>query len=172
MLTEYFDTSGADEPIRIDIPKGGYIPRFTPQTAGQAPAPEQPVPSSSTQPRRYRVAGLVIHLLPRPDIPDAQLAVATVPSKPGAQTETGYKGDLPIVHVATIEEDPGAALPDEFSGVLLRDKLAHALSRFDEITVAKGEEPADYRLEGPIARDGARLFLNFHLVYQETGTVV
>src|SRR5437588_4270186 len=27
-LKEYYDTEGRDDPIRIDVPKGGYIPAF------------------------------------------------------------------------------------------------------------------------------------------------
>jgi hypothetical protein len=38
-LELYFDGEGADEPIRIVIPRGGYVPFFVPRPLSESPAP-------------------------------------------------------------------------------------------------------------------------------------
>lgn len=48
-LREYFDTEGRDEPLTIEIPKGSYVPVFTPQ---QAAAEEKPAPVADQRPSR------------------------------------------------------------------------------------------------------------------------
>ena len=35
-LKEYYDNEGRNDPVRIDLPKGGYVPVFLPQPAGDA----------------------------------------------------------------------------------------------------------------------------------------
>jgi TolB-like protein/Tfp pilus assembly protein PilF len=37
-LKEYYDNEGRNDPVRIDLPKGGYVPVFLPQTPAEAPA--------------------------------------------------------------------------------------------------------------------------------------
>jgi hypothetical protein len=38
-LDEYFVGEGRDEPLLIEIPKGGYVPRFVPRSSADAPTP-------------------------------------------------------------------------------------------------------------------------------------
>jgi len=59
LLDQYFNTEGHDEPVRITIPRGGYVPSYeglspgVPATAGTAAGPALQPPS----PRRGRRAG-------------------------------------------------------------------------------------------------------------------
>lgn len=47
-LEHYYLTDGADDPVIIDIPKGGYVPRFVPRAAGRtAEAPNAAVPGAA-----------------------------------------------------------------------------------------------------------------------------
>jgi len=59
-LDEYFTSEGRDEPVLIEIPKGSYVPVFTPRTAATTDSPRVPAPpaahSESTAARwRYRI---------------------------------------------------------------------------------------------------------------------
>jgi hypothetical protein len=58
-LDLYFSQEGAEEPVRIVIPKGGYVPIFTPQTREQAPAPAlvpaQTLPDLADEPAKRNV---------------------------------------------------------------------------------------------------------------------
>jgi TolB-like protein/Tfp pilus assembly protein PilF len=42
-LKEYYDNEGRNDPLRIDIPKGGYVPVFLPQPPADAPVVSPPV---------------------------------------------------------------------------------------------------------------------------------
>ena len=39
-LSEYYQGDGKDDPLVIELPKGGYVPAFRPGVAGQGPAPQ------------------------------------------------------------------------------------------------------------------------------------
>ena len=42
-LKEYYDNEGRNDPVRIDLPKGGYVPVFLPQASVDAPVVATPV---------------------------------------------------------------------------------------------------------------------------------
>ncbi len=192
LLDEYYETDGAPDPVRINLPKGGYVPRFSSHGAAQA----EPTPASSPAtgeppaqrtPRMHRphlaygvgaALCLIVVLLyfnapHRAPLPDAPLISASEENVSSAGSETaGFKGSLPVVHVATISQEAASGLPAGYSGATLRDKLTGALSRFDEIETSRTPEEADYRLEGRIAADGPRILLNFRLIYQPNSEVV
>lgn len=44
-LEEYYTAEAAGAPVRIDLPKGSYCPRFLEAAGGESPAPEPPAPS-------------------------------------------------------------------------------------------------------------------------------
>jgi hypothetical protein len=54
-LERYYLIAGQDDPIRIDIPKGAYVPTFE-QRAGQLPDPTPRRPSGVRRYRRWRLA--------------------------------------------------------------------------------------------------------------------
>ena len=51
-LREYYETAGRDDALRIDLPKGGYVPQFVPRepavtdAAATLPAPPAAVPTT------------------------------------------------------------------------------------------------------------------------------
>ena len=62
-LREYYETAGAEDQVRIDIPKGGYVPTFEWRVAPaespppEGPAPELPIPVVARRtPRRWLIA--------------------------------------------------------------------------------------------------------------------
>ena len=187
LLADHFEGPGKDDPIRVEIPKGGYIPQFSRKEAADAPSDTRPaahapghvpglVPGLAPALRRSPLASsaiagafvlllaLVAYLIYRPlptpsASPDAMppsLAVAIPPAETDAgpgSSRGSFKGEMPVVHVAAIEEDPATTLPAGFSGTNLHDKLAAALGRFDEIGVTDDPDAADYRLDGHVASD-------------------
>ncbi len=42
-LERYFETDGLDEPVVVDIPRGGYVPVFRPRVESPSPSSPQPV---------------------------------------------------------------------------------------------------------------------------------
>jgi hypothetical protein len=69
-LDLYFSQEGAEEPVRIIIPKGGYVPIFTPQPKQQEPLPQRvslppsPVTAVTEAPAKHtRMLGLMPWLL-------------------------------------------------------------------------------------------------------------
>ncbi len=64
-LKEYYDTAGAGDPLRIDLPKGGYVPQFVPRE----PPPPDPLAAAAAAAdsgaaengaRRQLAAGLLV----------------------------------------------------------------------------------------------------------------
>jgi hypothetical protein len=48
VLDQYYDNQGVTDPIRIDIPKGSYVPVFLPNREGTQDAEPASEPSDST----------------------------------------------------------------------------------------------------------------------------
>lgn len=179
LLDEYYEGPGADDPVLIDIPKGGYVPVFQPRET--APDPIQDVTSSSTAPRRQKmlrvalatglalglmlVLGLAAYmLLPRfaaqHETP-ATVQEAAVES-PGVPL---FKGELPRVHVAEIAIDGTGRQSASFSPAKVRKNLAGALRLFSEIELSETAAEADYRVEGRASFTDGKILLSFILVY-------
>ena len=84
-LKEYYDNEGRDDAVRIDLPKGGYVPAFSIRQPQGSASDAPPHTASRVAPRRLFIAIPVLALLvaggvwwamhPRRPIPDA-----TVPS--------------------------------------------------------------------------------------------
>lgn len=64
-LAEYYRTEGVDDPIFVDLPKGGFRVTFEPRSVAAIPEPEPAfAPSRSARPTRYWLeVGLVAALL-------------------------------------------------------------------------------------------------------------
>lgn len=54
-LHEYYETAGKTDPIRIDLPKGSYLPAFS----GEVSAPSLPLPISPPARRRLKIGWIV-----------------------------------------------------------------------------------------------------------------
>ncbi len=65
-LEVYFSTEGVDEPIRIVLPRGGYVPRFEPRSVDMGPPAK---PTSSSVEVEQDAAGPPEVLTDRPHVP-------------------------------------------------------------------------------------------------------
>jgi len=85
-LKEYYENEGRDDPVRIDLPKGGYVPAFSLQSSGEETGASSPVTSR----RRLWIVALVVVLLaavgiwllvhgPRPMADPAVPSIAVLP---------------------------------------------------------------------------------------------
>ncbi|MCC6859479.1 MAG: tetratricopeptide repeat protein [Bryobacterales bacterium] len=180
-LKEYYAGSGAAETVRIDIPKGTYVPVITFLPAGGHPrASANPAP----QPPRY-LASRVLR-------GRSGLAAAAVLLTAGAVTgirylapdveraRTGSIAVLPFVNLSGDRDAAGAA--DAFT-----EELRHALVRTGGVRVAPGAAVAGYNeravnvkqirrdhgvdavLDGSIRRLGKRLVITTQLTDTRSG---
>lgn len=153
-LERYYSTQGADDPVVIDIPKGGYVPQFQAR-ADAAPdggGPEEPVPAQGDD------GALPTPADPPParhwnvpwSIPWRGLAVAALAVVVAGAALFGlpFEGQklpqreifiadairLPIVEVRPIEAAGTAPLP---AGELkaLEERMRDAFARFDFVDV-------------------------------------
>jgi len=197
-LREYYDTDGQCDPIRIELPKGGYAPRIEFRES-QAPAtghepseitqrPEQSALSQHTAKlRRWQIIVAVLALLALGG------RAAWLTRDHWAPAGKGGPGvalaDVPAVAVLPFTNLSGDPKQDYFSDGLTEDILTE-LSRARDLRVLarnttfqyKGE-PVDvmklgrdlgarYVLEGSIQRSDDRLRVTAQLIDAKTGTHV
>lgn len=103
-LADYYEGPGAEDTLRIDVPKGGYVPVFqrvaldpveeAPAEPAEAPQPPVPPPAAAPGVRRLRVA-LVIAVTAAAFL--AGLAIPRRTSAPAATAATGGIQD-PALH--------------------------------------------------------------------------
>src|SRR5262245_55634157 len=116
-LEHYYLTAGKDDPIRIDIPKGSYIPSFEPGTAPLTVAEPEPAPPPQAPPARHRWT------LPRPAragaIAAALIALVVAAAvilqpdllglRPAAMQQSAAPEHRPAIFVLPFESDPDPA---------------------------------------------------------------
>jgi TolB-like protein len=187
-IDRYYSGLGADDTIRIDLPRGSYIPTFS-RRAAAAPAP----PPLDRWPIRLlalaAVAAIVVvfalsqrHALgpnvaaPPPGAP--RPAVAALPPGNG----------MPVLLMAPFEVS-GAPGPHSISARSLAEMLSNAFTHFDLVNVlpepsdrpaapASDSAPvrgprADYRFSGSVeyAADGSAR-LSFRLIDAADGSII
>ena len=198
-LDAYYAGNGADDPIRLVIGRGSYVPRFE-RAAGSRPVPDggaatvpvdRATPAAPVPPQgkgaqqRWRgrfalvilavavvsiviaLAGAFARLGGRAE-PPAPAVVAD--GAPAAQA----RADAP--HLPSIKVMPFAIhAPGDVAerGRELVATLTVALARFPELRVlARGVEPADFRLDGEITRDGVKSNVAMRLSASDTAEVI
>ncbi len=165
-LKEYYETEGASDTVRIDLPRGGYLPCF--ETVTSQPEVEQEVPQASAWWTNWRVVTPILALAvlfafyvvrrshARPTTPNSSIAV------------------LPFVNLSSDKEN-------EYFSDGLTDDLINALTKVTGLRVVargsafqfKGKNP-DIRavghqlnvatvLEGSVQRAGDRLRITAQL---------
>lgn len=182
-LDNYYAGQGLNDPLRISIPKGHYIPKFSAQWGPgiqNAPNAPQPMPDgkaktswrSFVNARRVLVAGACI-----------VVATATFlwTSQADHETTTQNAGtvELVAIHVQNFEARSGG---DIFSLVAsgLTDEVASALVRFPDISVhLKAEEDTGgasapstlpdaqntgYEVQGSVWQEDGLLFVRSSLI--------
>ena len=190
-LEHYYLLSGRDDPVIIDIPKGGYVPTFrfgaVEELAGTPVEDEvAPVvaPPPSSRRRRWGVVAAVLALVGiggavawyATGLPPFNAAEATVPLT-GPRVVV-----LPFV-------DLGDGTVSALYSAALTDDIVSALGSFKEITVlgvqtsrSLGPEPdmrtlsadldVQYVLEGSVRADMARIRVGARLLSATNGAVL
>ena len=182
-LKSYYANAGADDPIRIEIPLGGYTPAFSrraaplSQTAALRPAAELTtavLPSQIPAPQKRNVwplvggamaAAVALFIVAGPrtfNFMAAHLGGAI--EQPNPQTSGGNLAyaPLPIIKVQPISVDSQDVDAFAIAGHL-QHEIADSISRFDEVSVRRGfsrsrddvsRERFDYELQGQIDSSG------------------
>ncbi len=193
-LDQYYAGEGAADPVQIDIPRGGYVPRFLPAgapdrlppPAAEAAAAPLSIPAGPSTPQGSPIA------VARPVRSWAAMALAAVLSlavvliawrliqPPPVQSEpmTSASRTLPVIRI------DAAFGPDEYINQATRRfqvQLAEALSRFDEFIVLDSEARAVFngRLPAPTyviehrgEGAGSAVAATIRLVHAATGRIV
>ena len=141
----YYNGVGADDPVEIVVPRGGYVPRF--RYRGRERAPPQPEvreretaapPPPAPAPRRtfrYAAAALLLLiaaalggalLLRQPAWQSASLA------PPAAPEPARLRSPFPLLLVDPVAAELAAVAP---ALATIRARLADAIARFDDIEV-------------------------------------
>jgi tetratricopeptide (TPR) repeat protein len=198
-IDRYYAGEGSDDPIRISLPRGSYVPTFSRrQRASGATArllalpfvsPLRPIPLLLSGVAAMVAIAAVVAVLYRPSTPPA--VATSEPAKVFKERSTADAlplGDgLPDLVVPPFDVT-GTAGPRSVPAGLLHDTLTGAFSHFDLVDVrleprtgppaAAGSAPArdarpDYRFAGSVqyVDDGAAQFL-FRLIDVTDGSVV
>ncbi len=169
-LDAYFATEGAEEPLTLQIPKGGYVPEFierTPEPAAQAnvvqPSVIQPISLAPAASRHNLIAwlALAVGIL---SFSVGVLVVMLVRSRPQAQGT-----DSPALNAlwsqlfsdkattTIVVPDHTFAMLQEASGV--RDNLEDYLRR--SVPGSDGDAPAGRNLESLLPRFAERRYTTY-----------
>ncbi len=188
-LERYYLVAGQHDPLRIEIPKGGYGPTFRWNDPGSAEPDRRTVPDESRSPaRRYRallVAGFMAVAVAAAmtywtiDWPEARSSIqADSVSVPDGPT-------LVLAPFANLGEGPNAQLYTDG----LTEELLTALPRFKEIKVfgretskslppdvdvsqVRDELGARYLLAGGVRVSGSRIRVTARLVDASDGAIL
>lgn len=177
-LATYYENSGAEDPVRVFVERGSYVPHFgrrplTPPSPVQAaPDPDATSESGAARPVSRRPGPIVVVI----GAVLAAIAIAVLlafrPLDPAAEvqpveehlavagTASVQAGILPVSkatspYLPSVEVFPFAVVgSDEMADRSdeLESSLTVALARFPELRVLAQEgQPADFRIEGDIA---------------------
>lgn len=165
-LAEYYASDGRDEPLVIELPKGGYVPRFR-----QVDAPPTPPPQTIKVGRSWRSRSWLVTVL---------VGLAVVFASVGWWRWQYESGPIPIavLPLINLSQDPAEDyLADGFTDELIRnlaiiDGLAvrSQTSSFvfkgktQNVRDAGKQLGVDYILEGNTFRAGQQLRINVQLV--------
>ncbi|MDI4655475.1 tetratricopeptide repeat protein [Xanthobacter autotrophicus] len=149
-LERYYTTVGAEDPLVIDIPKGGYVPLFQPRAeapAGPEPQPAPAAPDATDAPRPTPVwqrTGMRLAAAAAGVVLLAGLALLAVQINPFGSDRGTALADrirLPVVEVRPFEAaGPGAPAEAELRAI--EEQMRDAFARFDFVEVkAAGATP-------------------------------
>ncbi|MGR9135750.1 adenylate cyclase [Rhizobium leguminosarum] len=137
-LERYYLVAGQDDPVRMDIPKGGYVPTFvwsspgdTKSSVGASAPADGPVGIGRFHGYgRWLVASLLIPALISTFLYQVQSGSPSFARNPTAMPEM-HTASLVVAPFANLGEDPKA----EIFSAGLTEELLTALPRFKEIKV-------------------------------------
>ncbi len=184
-LERYYLTAGQEDPIRIDIPKGTYVPTFERRKGPFANSPVAPPLAPANRRTRWprlTATGLAIAL-------SAILAVAGTAAwlwmvrapadRDSARAAADQQLEGPAVIIAPFEDLTGTEPGRLFAGGLTQELITN-LTRFSDLRVyaerrkERNENPGRrldvrYEVEGSVRRSSDRLHLNVHLLEVDSG---
>ncbi|MDR9776996.1 adenylate cyclase [Rhizobium hidalgonense] len=188
LLERYYLVAGQHDPIRIDIPKGGYAPSFVwNEKADDAVAHDVDIPV----PRRSSFG--LQHLMPVGFGVGVMLGLSVVAIGLFAHMLAGQSKPLPFPEGPTLVVAPFADLGDgpqsELYSVGLTEELLTALPRFKEVHVfgretsrslspgvpasqVRGELGARFLLAGGVRVSGERVRVTARLVETDTDKIL
>jgi TolB-like protein len=184
-LERYYLTAGQEDPIRIDIPKGTYVPTFEER---QDPSPRVPAGRAPLR-RLWRLAAqgrgghwrtaaalAIVSALVTVTATMAWLWPARAPSdRNGAEAAANLQLEGPAVIIAPFEDLTGTKSGRLFAEGLTRELIVN-LMRFADLRVYAGrgagqlqedlnrESDVHYAVEGSVRRTPDRLHLTVHLI--------
>lgn len=198
-LERYYLTAGAADPVVIDIPKGGYVPRF--QTAAPASDGEPGASASPAAIQDVRAGAAAAAPLPRLRVPIAAavLAVACVAALALIASRSGWLSGETVAASRAVERDGPSLVIRPFADLGggpdtglyaagLTEEVLFQVARFKELTVLGRETsrrlPADasvtdigrdlgvhYVLEGAVRTGGDRMRVTARVLDGNTGAV-
>jgi TolB-like protein len=179
-IERYYLTGGRNDPVRIDIPKGSYVPRF----ARNAPADAEPSPAAPPGPDRLDATPPDEGSMPFWRGLVGGLSAATIivfavwyflPSLPTRQTKTP---EVPRILVTRLEDMAKTGSSASVANGLTQEIVAQ-LSKFKEIVVLQATEggvvigpPPRFVVAGSVDIAGDAFRLRIRFVNQEDGSVL
>jgi TolB-like protein/Tfp pilus assembly protein PilF len=154
-LAEYYDKAGSGEPVRIEIPRGGYRPLFVFRESAAEPGvpvtdvepdpqPSHPNPAQGARSRNWKTAAAATI---------AVLAILTafavwrlrISSRPTPATPASI-AVLPFLNL-------GADASDEYLGDGISEELTETLAEFSELRVVARTSAFQYKRKNADVRD-------------------
>lgn len=192
-LAAYYERGGAEDPVRVVVERGSYVPRFErvvpePPPLAEAAAMPQPPPVQSaadgTRPGAIVIGvflasiaiallGAIFLLKPAPAVVSTEVqkaGVVAAGADGGAATKavTPYLPSVEVVPFSAPSAGTAGERADE-----LEAGLMVALARFPELRVlANGGQPADFRVEGDIAVSDRKSTISMRLSSSQTAEVL
>jgi adenylate cyclase len=194
-LEHYYLTSGRSDPVRIEIPKGGYVPAFHRQAVGVSEPIAPPTPAPQTQgptppPKRRLPSARILLIAAVATIAVGWLGAVWFGGQPGpGDSEPRTAAPLesrPSVLVAPFANLGNRAKDSFAEGVGL--ELVSSLVRFKDLVVFDGRvsfRPAteslldlagrlgvDYLVTGSVRHDAGQIRITTELVKLSTGATI
>jgi serine/threonine-protein kinase len=180
-ITEYYATTGRDDPVRIEFPRGTYAPVFSAQTPPAAPGPAEEAVSKPSESARKRP----LLALPRNSIIiGTALLAATVIflnwRAVSARRRSAPDTISPVAVLSFISLDPdpevetfAAGLTDDVTNALSRDRDVRLAARPSTLSLQTASDSVisigqqlhvGAVLEGSVRKEGNRLRITAQLI--------
>jgi TolB-like protein len=172
-LDEYYNSEGAASPIRISLPRGGYVAQFNRVDTPPGPPATQPVPLPATARRAWATWPLTTSLI---------VVVAAMVLWLGGWNRTPAQGDnadVAVLPFSSAAEDAtvSARLTESVTTELARLQTVSVASYMSATTLGDSRRPlreiasalnVNFAVEASVEPDGAGLLVMVRLVNAET----
>ena len=179
-LERYYLTGGKRDPVRIDIPKGSYVPKFSDLRmvhASISPA-ETVVEGSVPAPARMGSASFIRGMIGGLTAAALVVVAVYVALPITGETLISKSPELPRVYVTALEDITRSPSSSTIANGLTQEIVTH-LSRFRDITVLQSahagatvDPPARFVLAGSVETSDKDFHLRVRLVNSEDGSIL